>query len=648
MSVRQVKILIIGMLSCLLAESSFSQPWFTDSLRRQLSLAGSDTSRVLILADLCFYYRNTNVDSSLYYGQEALELSRKTKFVRGEAETLVRLGLSYREKGNLPKSLELLFRAMNISQEHGYYKTLANAYRRIAHVYRDLGEYNRSVSYSRLALDTDLRINNQRGIATEYMNLSISYQLMGNIDSTRYYVRKGYEMSEHIADLMTEIYRVLGSVEVMDGNWNKAVDWYGQGIEYGRSINDYRTISYIYSNMAEMYRNLKLRDSAIYCAEQGVYYGQKTSYRKGIYFSATILSQLFDSVHPAKALHYYKIAAAAKDSLFGAGNIRTLQDLVSREEARQKEIEMTKAAYQNRLKQYGLLSGLGIFLIIAAILYRNNRQKQKANRVLQQTLDDLAATQAQLIHAEKMASLGELTAGIAHEIQNPLNFVNNFSELNGEMLTELKEEIARGNYSEALAIADDLIENEGKVNSHGKRADGIVKSMLQHSRSGSGQKEPVDLNALCDEYLRLAFQGFKARDESFTVSLQTDLDPAVGTVAVIPQEMGRVLLNLVNNALYIVDKKAKQTGEGYRPEVRLRSRRLGDKIEIGVWDNGDGIPATIQDKIFQPFFTTKPTGQGTGLGLSLSYDIVTKAHGGELLLETRPGEYTEFIIRIPV
>jgi signal transduction histidine kinase len=340
-------------------------------------------------------------------------------------------------------------------------------------------------------------------------------------------------------------------------------------------------------------------------------------------------------------------------------------------------------------------------------------QVKERTAALTQSLEELKSTQAQLIHAEKMASLGELTAGIAHEIQNPLNFVNNFSDVNIELIEELKGQrlTANGQWpDDENALLTDISQNLEKISFHGKRADQIVKSMLQHSRSSTGQKELTDLNALCDEYLRLAYHGMRAKDKSFNVHFETDYDPSIPKLNVVPQDIGRVLLNLINNAFYAVSAKASATADAcserakgestshkassvedgqkpearsqepdanserrtangdkqssvlspqssassqqqvassqYQPTVTVTTRNLGDKVEIRVKDNGNGIPQNVLDKIFQPFFTTKPTGQGTGLGLSLSYDIV-KAHGGELKVETKEGEGSTFILLLP-
>ena len=274
---------------------------------------------------------------------------------------------------------------------------------------------------------------------------------------------------------------------------------------------------------------------------------------------------------------------------------------------------------------------------------------------LMHAFTELKNTQTQLIHAEKMASLGELTAGIAHEIRNPLNFVNNFSEVNKELLVELNAEIEKGNFDEVKALAKDVTDNEEKIILHGKRADAIVKAMLQHSRISSGVKEPSDINALADEYLRLAYHGLRAKDKNFNATMKTDFDETISKINIIPQDMGRVILNLITNAFYACTERSRSAvnerknldQKDYEPTVTVTTKKEGDKALISITDNGNGIPKKVLDKIFQPFFTTKPTGQGTGLGLSLSYDIV-KAHGGELTVETREGKGTTFTIKLPI
>ncbi|MCC8407587.1 histidine kinase [Mucilaginibacter sp. UR6-1] len=285
---------------------------------------------------------------------------------------------------------------------------------------------------------------------------------------------------------------------------------------------------------------------------------------------------------------------------------------------------------------------------LEAVVAERTAELTKQRNELQDLVKELKATQAQLIQSEKMASLGELTAGIAHEIQNPLNFVNNFSEVSAELIDEMEEELEKGDKEEALAIAADIKQNLEKIRHHGKRADGIVKGMLQHSRQSNNVKEATDINKLADEYLRLAYHGLRAKDKSFNAELITRFSENLPLVEVLPQDVGRVLLNLFTNAFYATQQKQKQGDPKYRPVVEVATIAKKGMIEVFVRDNGTGIPEHIKDKIMQPFFTTKPTGEGTGLGLSLSYDIIVKGHNGKIDVQTKEGEYTEFVICIPL
>jgi two-component system NtrC family sensor kinase len=324
---------------------------------------------------------------------------------------------------------------------------------------------------------------------------------------------------------------------------------------------------------------------------------------------------------------------------------------------------------QKELQNYFFIGGLVALLILSVFIWSNFNNQRKSNKLLEEangqlseqreeittqrdrlveTVSDLKAAQQQLIQSEKMASLGELTAGIAHEIQNPLNFVNNFSDVSIELIDELDEELDRGDVKEAKAMAFDLKQNLGKILHHGKRADSIVKGMLEHSRTSAGRKEPADLNKLADEYLRLVYHGLRAKDKTFNAELVTHFDPELPLVNVSQQEMGRVMLNLFNNAFYAVNQKTKAGGTAYQPEVLVVTASENGNIIIKVADNGIGIPDAIKNKIMQPFFTTKPTGEGTGLGLSLSYDIVVKGHSGKIDVQSTPGEGSEFTIQLPI
>ena len=365
-----------------------------------------------------------------------------------------------------------------------------------------------------------------------------------------------------------------------------------------------------------------------------------------------LMAEIYENTgNTQKAKQAYKSFISLQDSLLADQNKYRSLSFETEQEMNDKELSITKLQSENKISAITKNFTIGIaalILLLGAVVYYRFKSKQKANKILEKTVDNLKSTQSQLIQSEKMASLGELTAGIAHEIQNPLNFMNNFSEVNKELLEEMKDELDKGNIPEAKTIADDVIKNEEKINHHGKRADAIVKGMLQHSRSSSGVKEPTDINALCDEYLRLSYHGLRAKDKSFNATMKTDFDNSIGKINIISQDIGRVILNLLTNAFYAVDEKKKSGVEGYEPAVSISTKKINDKVEIRVSDNGNGIPQQVLDKIFQPFFTTKPTGQGTGLGLSLSYDIITKGHGGELKVETKESEGTTFIIALPV
>ncbi len=403
----------------------------------------------------------------------------------------------------------------------------------------------------------------------------------------------------------------------------------------------------------------KQKDSSLYFAKMGfqifntlgIYSGETVNI-------GTVYQKLYDSYNlrgqTDSAYKYAGLALSAKDKVTNIRikNLAEFQKLSLKEQLRLQHLEKERALYQSRIRIYALITGLAVFLIIAGILYRNNRQKHKANEVLKSTLRNLKSAQTQLIQSEKMASLGELTAGIAHEIQNPLNFVNNFSEVNKEMLEELKAESKKpkAERDEQLEteLINDLIENEAKINHHGKRADSIVKGMLEHSRSRSGEKKPTNLNALADEYMRLSYHGLRAKDKAFNAEMVMRLDPDLPRINVIGQDIGRVLLNLFNNAFYAVNQKKKSVGDGYKPEVSVTTLTENGQVTIKVKDNGIGMPDAIKEKIMQPFFTTKPTGEGTGLGLSLTYDMVVKGHGGSIQVESVVGEGSEFAISLPV
>lgn len=622
-----------------------------DEFKNQLRTAGNDSTRGILYFQLANGYRFSNVDSSLYYADRAYEYAQKTGKLIPKAYVLSLKGATLLESGRLPESMQLQFEALKFGEEAKDNRVMGFIINRIGNTYMELADYRKANEYYFRSKELFESVDDSGMVYNEISNIGNIYELMGIPDSAMYYQRSVYEASEKNPDrqlyVRPEIMFRMGNVYKLLRENEKALTFYKRGVLEANIDNDIRNLTMNNLFLAQLYKEMGMGDSSLKYALNTLKTGQEVSFRKGIYEASMLISDLFRNRQQYDSAYKYLMRAnAEKDSLTGPKRIQELQRIVLGEQERIRENEKSRIAFQNRQRQYGLLAGLGMFLVIASILYRNNRQKQKTNKILEATLVNLKSAQSQLIQSEKMASLGELTAGIAHEIQNPLNFVNNFSEVNTELIGEMQQEIIAGNYNEAVLLSNNIKSNQEKISFHGKRADTIVKGMLQHSRRSSGTKEPVDINALADEYLRLAYHGLRAKDKSFNATMKTEFDSSVGMILIIPQDIGRAILNLITNAFYSVNERKKKEPSGYEPIVTVTTKRRNKEVLIRVKDNGSGIPQHLLDKIFQPFFTTKPTGQGTGLGLSLSYDII-KAHGGELKVETEPGEGAAFIIYLP-
>ncbi|HUZ57895.1 MAG TPA: ATP-binding protein [Hanamia sp.] len=637
-------------------------------LKHELAIAKQDTSRVLIMAKLCFAYNySLNPDSALYYGEAAYTLAHKIHFLGGEITALGFESFIQESLGNLPRSMELALEALQLAKDNHLEKYSGPALNAAAGVYNSLKDHSRALDYLR----RQERLGDKADAGYAAINIANTLTNLNRPDSASYYLKRGDSILRSVGTVETGVIAQYGDIQMKSGNYPAALKLYRKALEAAIQNKELRSFSDIYTEIAALYKTTNQFDSASFYAKKALTIAQKLAQKDEILESATLLAQLYEPTNAETALLYYKIADVVKDSLYGSGSIQAIQTIIHQEQERQQDIKSNRIAYENRIRQYALFIGLGVLLLIAIFLYRNNRNKRKANVLLskqkeeiQSTLSELKSTQKQLIQSEKMASLGELTAGIAHEIQNPLNFVNNFSDVNKELLLEMKDEMKKGNLDEANSIANGVIENEQKINHHGKRAGDIVKGMLQHSRTSTGVKEPTDINALADEYLRLSYHGLRAKDKSFNAKMKTDFDEnlsadkaGIGKINIIPQDIRRVLLNLYNNAFYAVQQKQKELAKEvtpfekvsplYEPTVSATTKKSENSVLITVSDNGNGIPQKVVDKIFQPFFTTKPTGEGTGLGLSLAYDIV-KAHGGELKVETKENEGSEFIIQLPI
>ncbi len=563
---------------------------------------------------------------------------------------------SYDNMGLYHQALQSFLGALRISTELNDKLEMASSLYFSGLIYYTLDQNKQALSYFLRARELQETIRDSTKMYT-YEMIGNQYAKLKMRDSAIYFARLSYQEAFKYGEGHVEggVLNDLGELYTELGEDSVAMVYFRQSLpDILANKNDYYYECEIYAGMAKLFARNGQPDSALFYARKALPISRQQYAYNYMYESGKLISDHFkNSGRMDSAFYYLQVAVEARDSLLSQDKAKAMQNIELGEQERAQQSREDNIRYKNRIRSYILLGGLLGLLIIAGILLKNNRQKQKTNRVLETTLSDLKSTQSQLIQSEKMASLGELTAGIAHEIQNPLNFVNNFSDVNTELIGELKAELATGNIQSANEIADNIIENEQKINHHGKRADAIVKGMLQHSRSSSGVKEPTEINALADEYLRLAYHGLRAKDKSFNATMRTDFDKSIGPVNIIPQDIGRVVLNLITNAFYAVNEKKKLHAGNYEPIVTVATRVLkplptggGLGVEISVKDNGNGIPQKVLDKIFQPFFTTKPTGQGTGLGLSLSYDIV-KAHGGEIKVETKENEGTEFVVQLP-
>ncbi len=670
-----ILILFIVVNISLKAQSDNDLKRLNDSLILKLETSSVDTVKAWIMLQLAENLMYNDPDSAIYYGEKALELAEREDIIQVQLGAMGFIGNTLMNKGDLPKALELGFQAIELAKEvpirvAGIGPTIDN----MGKIYYQIGNYEKAMYYFKEMVkmgDSDIV-----GVAFGYMNMAMVYEKLNLLDSAMISLTKSYQkfstlnhsffpMVYHVSpdwyNLRARVYLKRNEPELALKDLMTTLKMTLQNEQAYHSSNTYNDIS-------SYYERFNQKDSIIYYAEKGLTEAAKVSYSRGILNASEILAEQYESIDAAKALHFFKLASHTRNEIYGSGNIQIIRDMIAQNEDKQQELEAARIENQNRIRLNTLLGSIFTLLVVAILLLRNNRIKQKSKQRIENAYDQLKATQNQLIQAEKMASLGELTAGIAHEIQNPLNFVNNFSEVNQELLEELESESLKGKSERDEQLMKELLidikENELKINHHGKRADEIVKGMLQHSRSGTGQKEMTDIGLLADEYLRLAYHGFRAKDKSFNADFHLEIDENLPKIKVVPQDIGRVLLNLINNAFYEVSKRSKKEEKGYSPKVTVFSKSIKngkgktEAIEIRIKDNGNGIPAGMKEKIFQPFFTTKPSGEGTGLGLSISYEIITKGHEGEIHVESnaRSDENmkgsiesgTEFVIKLPL
>lgn len=645
-----------------------------DSLKNELSKAKYDTIKVLILDKLTTLFASSNSTQALRYGREAWALASKIKYDKGKVLSALSSGQIMLNTSDYAEALNKLLEARYICEKSKMPKELSNINLKLALLYTNRKQFKSALEY----LSKASRIKDSLQISDLEYSLNQTsgyvYKDMGKYQEALGFFKNAYQnlLKKKAAHQLSTTTYYIGTTFAALSQRDSALMYFRRSLSFQSKFHEGR----VYYGLASIFKDSNKLDSAIFYAKKALTRSNENQFLPVTVLSAQLLSELYEKKNDLKeALYYNKIATAEKDSLFNQEQVRQIErlayDAKERELMTQRRIEIHQADLEDKIKIYGLSTLLFVVLLVLFFLYRNNKIKHKANQILhnqkeeidtqrakaEKALQDLKATQAQLIQSEKLASLGELTAGIAHEIQNPLNFVNNFSELSIDLAQELKEEIEKVSIpakdKEYIdEIIGDLTQNQQKINQHGKRASSIVKGMLQHSRTSSGEKELTDINALADEYLRLSYHGLRAKDKNFNSDFKTDFAENLPKISVVPQEIGRVLLNLFNNAFYAVNisnvGRVLNPADVKPPQVIVSTQQLNNQIIIKVKDNGIGMNEATKTKIFQPFFTTKPTGEGTGLGLSLSYDIITKGHGGMLEVESIEGEGTTFIIKLPL
>ena len=684
-----MKLILKLLLLFLLPLYANGQQSLPDSLGQILKNTSNDSVRYRVYHQFLLYYDQVNIDSALYFSENCLLVSKKNKKKIGEAEALAFKGFNLLRLGQYAPSLQCLLQAFeiakdpenekytweygnNLTQRKKRLSVLGITHNMYAHLMGATGNTSQQIFHFKQAKNIAEEIGDSLFLGIVNLNLEHTYIDINRLDSALIFEKE----AEYIANktgskiFLSHILKGKGDIYLKKGDKESAKFFYYEGIKSGKDQNNVNGLLNNQVGLINYYLSERDRDSSLYYSKEAL----KSLNSLGIGNTEYNIGAAYENLYRSYQLRseidsaytYLGMAMLAKDSLSNI-RIKSLSDFQSlsfQEQLRLRELEKEKIAFQNRVRTYTIIIGLAMVILITIILYRNNRQKQKINDKLKKMLSDLTATQTQLIQSEKMASLGELTAGIAHEIQNPLNFVNNFSEVSMELIEEVKSEKskAKSERSEELEneLLDDISQNLRKISHHGKRADFIVKGMLQHSRTSTGEKQLSNINTLAEEFLKLSYHGLRAMDKTFNAELITNLDENLPKVNVVQQDIGRVLLNLFNNAFYAVKQRAKTSEAGYKPKVEVSTSFNDGFVTITVNDNGFGIPEAIKEKIMQPFFTTKPTGEGTRLGLSLSYDII-KAHGGEIKVETRPDRAgsdvdalvggdggSEFIIQLPL
>jgi signal transduction histidine kinase len=661
-------------------------------LKEAYLMAKDDSTRQNVLLNIVTYYADIDRDSAHFYNEQRLVIAKKSGYKLLEAAVLGVKGYQKIQKGEYAEALKCLQESLKITQDSNNlevnhwiivfpfhipgkerFHVMSSCMHMFGILMRETDNLPKEFECFKKALLLARQVNSIERQMISHSNLGSAFLRKGMPDSALYHAQQ----SDSCALLpgFKGVFggrnkALMGDVYFKQGDYRQAKLLYLKGLDLSIKTNNQFNIAIAKHKLSQLYLKIKQNDSALFYAKDNLssMYLVQQSFANFQLNLGTLYEDIFfaykQNNQQDSAYKYLLIASQIKDSLYKVriANLSAFQNVSFEETLRLENLESEQLQTESKIRIYSLLAGLMVVSVIGIILFRNNNQRKKSNLLLtsqkneieqqkkqvEESMERLQSTQSQLVQAEKMASLGELTAGIAHEIQNPLNFVNNFAEINTELIDELKKEIEPAGIISANELVEDIKANSEKITHHGNRADAIVKSMLQHSRKTSAQKELTDINALCDEYMRLFYHGLRAKDKSFNAEYDTKFDTTLPLISVIPQDIGRVILNLINNAFYAVNARQKmEQDSGYKPLVTLTTSKQGDQVVIEVADNGTGMPEQVKEKIFQPFFTTKPTGEGTGLGLSLSYDIVTKGHGGSINVSTSTNQGTVFSVQLP-
>ena len=621
-----------------------------DSLRRLLALPQTDYDRVEVLCQVSDQLWTQNTDSAAVYANKALVIARRIHYLQGEGEALNRLGAALRES-NLARALEVFQQSLRLAETTKDQALMAQNLRSIGIIYVYLRDKPQALAYYFRALKIGEALHDDRRVVIELSNIGLAYDLFGPLDSAQLYQQRALTMARRLHTPTNYILYGLGNAARKRGEIAPARIFYRESIAESRKVHHLRSLNFAYVGLAQLYQQIGRSDSCIYYARLGCQAAQANGFLRGVLNASTLLTQDFRArSKPDSALKYQSLMLVMKDTLFGQEKVMRLQNLNYREQQRTREMAASQEALRSRYRTYALLAGVVALLVLALILARHGRQQELAKEALERSLAELKTAQDQLVQREKMAFLGELTAGIAHELQNPLSFVKNFAEVSSDLVDEITGERREPGRNAGLEgeILAGLKQNLLQISQHGQRATSIIKGMLEHSRTGTAQRQATNINELVEESLRLAYQGLRTKEKDFNAELAVTLDPALPSASVVPQDISRVLINLFTNAFHAVQARQRQQPDAaYQPEIAVRTQAVPGAIEIRIRDNGIGMSEAVKARIFQPFFTTKSVGDGTGLGLSLSHDVVTTGHGGTLTVESREGEGTEFVVTLP-